>query len=115
MKKIVGFIPSPGNAIGFGIPVYVDCDSDSDLYYHVLDEKSEKIVNFERVKETPVEMVRVPFINFVNIGDLAIFAISGKCEIFIGNIGVLELYAPAIIRRAGKNFIEEFKSILKIN
>jgi hypothetical protein len=116
MKKIIGFIPSPNKTFGFGIPIYADYDNSWELYFHKLDKESRIIINFENFEGIPVKMLELPtqFHKVLDIGSPAIFAISGKCEIFIGNRDDLKPYYEIIVNKAGKNFAEEFKIIFEI-
>lgn len=113
MKKIIGFIPTATKAFGFGIPIYAD--NDYELYFHKLDKDSRIIIGFESFEGTPRKMLYLPkqFHKILDIGSPAIFAISGKCEIFVGNRDDLQPYYDVIINKAGKHFIEELKSVFE--
>jgi len=113
MKEIIGFVPTFTKFFSFGIPVYVDDDCNSNIYFHILDEKSKEIVNFQKIEGAPVGMFALPvqFRKLVDIGSPAIFAITAKHEIFVGNRNDIQPYYDVIISKAGKNFIEEFKTI----
>lgn len=114
MKKIIGFIPTAAKAFGFGIPIYAD--HNDELYFHKLDKESKVIIDFENLEGVPRKMVYLSqqFHKTLDIGSPAIFAISGKCEIFVGNRDDLRPYYEIIINRAGKHFIEELKSVFEI-
>lgn len=114
MKKIIGFIPTAAEAFGFGIPIYTD--HDDELYFHKLDKDSKIIIGFENFEGTPVKMLCLPnqFHKILDIGSPAMFAISGKCEIFIGNRDDLRPYYDIIINKAGKHFAEELKFVFEI-
>jgi hypothetical protein len=114
MKKIIGFIPTPAKAFGFGIPIYVD--HDDELYFHKLDKDSNVIIGFENLEGTPRKMLYLPdqFHKIIDIGSSAIFVISGKCEIFVGNRDDLQLYYEVIASKSGENFIKELNLVFKI-
>ncbi|MFA4942617.1 MAG: hypothetical protein WC564_03215 [Patescibacteria group bacterium] len=114
MKKIIGFIPTPTQNFGFGIPIYGD--HDNELYFHKLDKESKIIIDFEHFEGRPIQMIYLPeqFHEVLSIGSQAIFVISGKNEIFVGNRDDLKPYYKAIISKAGEHFIKELKSMLKI-
>ena len=114
MKKIIGFIPTAAKAFGFGIPIYTD--HDDELYFHKLDKDSKIIIGFENLEGTPRKMLYLPdqFHKILDIGSPAMFAISGKCEIFIGNRDDLRPYYEIIVSKSGENFIKGLKSVLEI-
>ena len=116
MKKIIGFIPTAAKAFGFGIPVYTDYNDSGELYFHKLDKESKVIIDFENFGGIPRRMLYLSnqFHRTLDVGSPAIFAISGKCEIFIGDRDDLRPYYEIIINKAGKHFSEELRSVFEI-
>lgn len=114
MKKIIGFIPTAVKAFGFGIPIYAD--HDDEFYFHKLDKDSRIIIDFQILEGTPRKLLYLPkqFQKAIEIGSPAIFAISGKCEIFVGNRDDLKPYYEVIISKSGENFIKELNLLLEI-
>ena len=114
MKKIVGFIPTTTKIIGFGTVIYTD--DDHELYFHVLDGVSKKIIDFEILEGTPVKMSFLPtqFHKSIDIGSLAVFVINGQHEIFIGDCDDLKPYYEVIANKSKKDFIKELNAIFEI-
>jgi hypothetical protein len=115
MKKIIGFIPPPSSTrdFAFGIPVYADSSVGGEWYFHVLDEKSKRIINFQNTGGRPVRMLGLPdkFCKLVDLYSKAIFVVVGNSAIFVGNCDDLKPYYEVIVDKAGEHFAEEFKTI----